>query len=72
MFDCIIVGAGPAGSSAAYHLAKQGHSILVLDKAAFPRTKSCGGGVSPAIAQWFDFDFAPVIENHVSQVNIYI
>ncbi len=68
MFDCIIVGAGPAGSSAAYHLAKQGHSILVLDKAAFPRTKSCGGGVSPAIAQWFDFDFAPVIENHVSQV----
>ncbi|MGL5079504.1 MAG: geranylgeranyl reductase family protein [Waterburya sp.] len=68
MFDCIIVGAGPAGSSAAYHLAKQGHSVLVLDKAAFPRNKSCGGGVSPAIAQWFDFDFAPVIENHVSQV----
>ncbi|MBE9045625.1 geranylgeranyl reductase family protein [Pleurocapsales cyanobacterium LEGE 10410] len=68
MFDCIIVGAGPAGSSASYHLAKQGHSVLVLDKATFPRTKSCGGGVSPAIAQWFDFDFAPVVQNHVSQV----
>ena len=68
MFDCIIVGAGPAGSSAAYHLAKQGHSILVVDKADFPRTKSCGGGVSPAIAQWFDFDFSPVVQNHVSQV----
>ena len=68
MFDCIIVGAGPAGSSAAYHLAKQGHSVLVLDKANFPREKSCGGGVSPAIAQWFDFDFTPVVQNHVSQV----
>ena len=68
MFDCIIVGAGPAGSSAGYHLAKQGHSVLVLDKADFPRTKSCGGGVSPAIAQWFDFNFAPVVQNHVSEV----
>ncbi len=68
MFDCIIVGAGPAGSSAAYHLAKQRHSVLVVEKADFPRTKSCGGGVSPAIAQWFDFDFSPVVQNHVSQV----
>lgn len=68
MFDCIIVGAGPAGSSAAYHLAKQGHSVLVIEKSSFPRVKSCGGGVSPAIAQWFDFDFSPVVQNHVSQV----
>jgi geranylgeranyl reductase family protein len=68
MFDCIIVGAGPAGSSAAYHLAKQGHSVLVLEKVSFPRDKSCGGGVSPAIAQWFDFDFSPVVQNYVSQV----
>jgi geranylgeranyl reductase family protein len=68
MFDCIIVGAGPAGGSAAYHLAKQGNSVLVLEKANFPREKSCGGGVSPAIAKWFDFDFSPVVQNHVSQV----
>ncbi len=68
MFDCIIVGAGPAGASAAYHLALKGHSVLVLEKASFPRDKSCGGGVSPAIADWFDFDFAPVIQNQVSQV----
>ncbi|MEM8675190.1 MAG: geranylgeranyl reductase family protein [Cyanobacteria bacterium P01_G01_bin.67] len=68
MFDCIVVGAGPAGGSAAYHLASQGYSVLVLDKADFPRTKSCGGGVSPAIAKWFDFDFEPVVQNHVDQV----
>ena len=68
MFDCIIIGAGPAGSSSAYHLAQKGHSVLILDKANFPRSKSCGGGVSPAIADWFDFDFDSVVQNHVSQV----
>lgn len=61
MYDCIIVGAGPAGGTAAYHLAKQGRSVLVLEKESLPRYKPCGGGVSPAIAQWFDFDFAPAI-----------
>ncbi len=68
MFDCIVVGAGPAGATAAYNLAKQGRSVLVLEKAGFPRYKPCGGGVSPAIASWFDFDFTPVIKNTVSQV----
>lgn len=68
MFDCIIVGAGPAGATAAYHLAKRGHSVLVLEKAFLPRYKPCGGGVSPAIAQWFDFDFTPVIDNTITKV----
>ena len=61
MFDCIIVGAGPAGGSAAYHLAKQGRSVLIIEKDSLPRYKPCGGGVSPSIAQWFDFDFSPAI-----------
>ena len=66
-YDCIVVGAGPAGASAAYHLSKQGHSVLLLEKAALPRYKPCGGGVSPQIAQWFDFDFEPVISQKVSR-----
>lgn len=61
MYDCIIVGAGPAGGAAAYHLAKRGRSVLILEKEALPRYKPCGGGVSPAIAPWFDFDFSPAI-----------
>jgi geranylgeranyl reductase family protein len=68
MFDCIIVGAGPAGGAAAYTLAKQGHSVLVVEKEAFPRQKPCGGGVSPAIAQWFDFDFTPAISTTVNKI----
>ena len=61
MFDCIIVGSGPAGASAAYHLAKRGRSVLILEKAELPRYKPCGGGVSPIVQSWFDFDFSPAI-----------
>ncbi|NET50919.1 MAG: geranylgeranyl reductase family protein [Merismopedia sp. SIO2A8] len=61
MYDCIVVGAGPAGGAAAYHLAKRGVSVLVLEKELLPRYKPCGGGVSPQVAQWFDFDFSPAI-----------
>jgi flavin-dependent dehydrogenase len=43
MFDGIIVGAAPAGSPAAYHHAKQGRSVLVLEKASLLRNKPCGG-----------------------------
>lgn len=41
--DVIIAGAGPAGSTAARVLARQGISVLVVDKAALPRPKLCGG-----------------------------
>jgi menaquinone-9 beta-reductase len=45
--DVVIAGAGPAGSSTAYYLARQGVSVLVLDKAEFPREKICGDGIAP-------------------------
>ena len=68
MLDCIIVGSGPAGGSAAYHLAKLGRSVLVLDRETLPRYKVCSGGVSPAVGAWFDFDFSPVISKTVKQI----
>lgn len=68
MYDTIIVGAGPAGGTAAYHLAKKGRSVLILEKESLPRYKPCGGGVSPAIAQWFDFDFSPAISTRADSL----
>lgn len=44
--DLIIVGAGPAGSSAAYAAAKEGLNVLILDKEKWPRYKACGGALS--------------------------
>ncbi|MGC1309969.1 MAG: geranylgeranyl reductase family protein [Phormidesmis sp.] len=68
MFDCIIVGGGPAGSSAAYHLAKANRAVLLLEKAALPRYKPCSGAVSPIVANWFDFDFTPAIDAKIRNV----
>lgn len=45
--DVIVVGAGPAGSASAYHLAKQGLDVLLLEKTEFPREKVCGDGLTP-------------------------
>lgn len=41
-----VVGAGPSGSSAGYHLARSGHRVTLIDRAAFPRDKTCGDVVS--------------------------
>jgi menaquinone-9 beta-reductase len=50
--DVVVVGAGPAGSTAAYHLASTGLNVLVLEKSGFPREKVCGDGLTPrAVAQ---------------------
>lgn len=68
MYDCIIVGAGPAGSTVAYHLARRGHAVLLLEKEPLPRYKPCSGAVSPSIAQWFDFDFTPAIDRAMRRV----
>ena len=43
----LVVGAGPAGAATAYHLAKSGVDVLVLEKGTFPRDKICGDGLTP-------------------------
>ena len=45
-WDVIVVGAGPAGSSAARVAAEAGARVLLLDRARFPRYKTCGGGIT--------------------------
>jgi geranylgeranyl reductase family protein len=44
-FDVAVVGAGPAGSIAAWHLAKAGRRVAVFEKTQVPRYKVCGGGL---------------------------
>ncbi len=61
-YDVIVVGAGPAGSTAARESVSRGLSVLMLDKAEFPRDKPCGGGVTIRAAELLPFDISPVVE----------
>ncbi len=63
LYDTIVVGAGPAGSTAAYRLAASGASVLLLDRAEFPRDKPCGGGVTGRAARLLPFSIEPVVED---------
>ncbi len=53
-YDAIIVGGGPGGSSFAAHLAGRGFSVLLLDRASFPRDKACGEYTSPETEKVFE------------------
>jgi geranylgeranyl reductase family protein len=64
-YDLIVVGAGPAGSTLARETARSGATVLLLDRARFPRDKPCGGGVTVRAARQLPFDLAPVTERTV-------
>jgi menaquinone-9 beta-reductase len=46
-FDIAVIGAGPAGSSAAYAAARRGLRVALIDRQTFPRDKACGDGIGP-------------------------
>lgn len=62
-YDAIISGLGPAGSATAYELASKGLKVLAIDKAKFPRYKTCGGSVSKKVDKILKFDFSDVVED---------
>jgi geranylgeranyl reductase family protein len=69
-FDAIVVGAGPAGSTAAYRLAGAGARVLLLDRERFPRDKPCGGGLTYRAVRQLPVTVEPVVEDVVDRFEL--
>jgi geranylgeranyl reductase family protein len=69
-FDAIVVGAGPAGSTAAFRLSRAGARVLLLDRERFPRDKPCGGGLTYRAVRELPVSVEPVVEDTVHRFQL--
>ncbi len=67
--DVIVIGAGAAGSTAAFHIANAGNNVTLLEKNENGLIKPCGGGMAAAVQQWFPFDLKPVVDEVINRVD---
>ncbi len=70
-YDVIVVGGGPAGSTAARRIAQRNLSVVVLDKEKFPRNKACAGGIRDFVANTLDFSIESVVERYAYGQRLY-
>ncbi|MFL0760664.1 MAG: NAD(P)/FAD-dependent oxidoreductase [Prochlorococcus sp.] len=66
--DVLVIGAGAAGSAAAFHLAAAGQRVTLLEKNEHQNIKPCGGGMAAAVQEWFPFDLKPVVDEVIERV----
>jgi len=71
LFDTAIVGAGPAGSSAAYAMASKGYKVLLIEKASLPRYKTCGGGVVNKSMNLLPPEIQNIVERYCSVIELF-
>jgi geranylgeranyl reductase family protein len=70
--DAVIVGAGPGGAATAHFLSRQGLDVLLLDRADFPRDKTCGDGLTPRALRVLDeMGILPDVSQHGCAVDGY-
>jgi geranylgeranyl reductase family protein len=70
MVDVVIIGAGPAGTAAAFDLLSRGFSVLLLDKYAFPKKKACAGGITPKARALFRYDISSLVRQECRSIKI--
>ncbi len=64
-YDIIVVGGGPSGSASARTAALKGNRVLLIDRARFPREKTCAGGVRDVVWKVLDIDGKSVIQRRI-------
>lgn len=71
-YDVAIIGSGPSGAMAAYHLAKKGVSAVIIEKETLPRYKTCGGGLVYRGRRKLPFDISSVVEREYDRMKVYM
>ncbi len=69
-YDAIIIGAGPAGTTAALQLAEAGLSVLLMEKERLPRDKPCGGGLTPKACRLLPVPMEDLVLNRATAVQV--
>src|SRR4051812_50141992 len=69
-FDAVVLGAGPAGSTAAHLLAREGVRVLLVDRTTFPRDKPCGGGLTMRAVRQLPCPVDPVVEDRIEVIEV--
>lgn len=67
MDDVVVIGAGPAGSTAAWRLAESGLKVLVIEAKAIPRIKPCGGALTSRALDLLPEGFSSYAKSHPTQ-----
>ena len=70
-FDVAIIGSGPSGASAAFKLAENGISTVIIEKETLPRYKTCGGGFVYRGRKNMPFDISSVVDREFKKIDIY-
>jgi flavin-dependent dehydrogenase len=65
--DVVVVGGGPAGSSAAWALVRRGLDVVVIDRQRFPRDKVCAGWITPPLVHGLELDLGAYARGRVLQ-----
>lgn len=69
-YDAIVIGAGPAGTTAAIEMAEAGLSVLLLEKHKLPRDKPCAGGLTPKAAAWLPVPVDDLVLHRANRVRV--
>ena len=68
LIDVAIIGGGPSGTTAAFHLATKNKSVCILEKNTYAPERICGGGMSAAVQNWFPFKLMPIVDEVITNV----